>query len=107
MSRVLIECQYLPPIAWFAAVGRSRQIIIERHEHYEKQTYRKRCYINAAHGREAMVIPITGRHGKPRISEVRIDYSQRWLNNHWRTIQAAYGKAPFFEYFSPELHDEL
>lgn len=39
--------------------------------------------------------------------EVRIDHSQKWLDNHWRTIQSAYGKAPFFEYYAQDLHDIL
>jgi hypothetical protein len=38
-----------------------------------------------------------------RLSEVKIDYSIKWQNNHWRTIESAYRKAPFFEYYSDEL----
>jgi hypothetical protein len=26
------------------------------------------------------------------------------VNNHWRTIQSAYGKAPFFEHYGEDLH---
>ncbi|HYC87490.1 MAG TPA: WbqC family protein, partial [Chryseosolibacter sp.] len=35
--------------------------------------------------------------------DAEIDHSQKWLNNHWRTIQSAYGKAPFFEHYSDDL----
>jgi hypothetical protein len=38
---------------------------------------------------------------------VKIDYTQKWLNNHWRAIQSAYGKAAFFEYYADEFHDIL
>lgn len=107
MREVLIESQYLPPIAYFSAISLFEAIVIEKHEHYEKQTYRNRCYINTAQGRKVMIVPVTSKHGRPKTSEVRIDYSQKWLNNHWRALQTAYGKAPFFEYFGPELHDEL
>lgn len=41
------------------------------------------------------------------ITDVRIDYSQKWLNNHWRSIQSAYAKAPFFEYYADPLHNIL
>jgi hypothetical protein len=41
------------------------------------------------------------------ITDVRIDYSQKWLNAHWRTIQTGYGKAPFFEYYAPDLNEVL
>jgi hypothetical protein len=29
------------------------------------------------------------------------------VNNHWRTIQSAYGKAPFFEHYGEDLHTLL
>jgi len=103
----LIEVQYLPSVAYFAALGGAQEIVLEKHEHYEKQTYRNRCYINAVHGREALIVPLTAKHGKVIISEVRVDYSQKWLNNHWRTLQSAYGKAPFFEYYSHDLEQVL
>jgi hypothetical protein len=41
------------------------------------------------------------------MADVKIDYKQKWLNNHWRTIQTAYGNAPFFEYYAPELQHIL
>jgi hypothetical protein len=107
VSSALIEVQYLPPISYFSALHGCQEVIIEKHEHYEKQTYRNRCYINSAQGREILIVPVTAKHGKTSIGEVRIDYSQKWLNNHWRTIQTAYGKAPFFEYYAEDLHDIL
>ena len=51
-----------------------------------------------------LVIPVTDKHGKVQVNKVRPDYSQKWLNNHWRTIRSAYGKAPYFEYYADELH---
>jgi hypothetical protein len=53
-----------------------------------------------------LTVPVMA-HGKIVMHEVRIDYSQKWLNNHWRTIQSAYGKAPFFEYYADDLHRVL
>jgi hypothetical protein len=41
------------------------------------------------------------------MKDVRIDHGQKWLNNHWRTIQSAYGKAPFFEFYQDDLHEIL
>ncbi len=106
MNTVLTDLPYLPPVAWFSAVCGRDEIRIEKFSHYEKQTYRNRCYINTSGGRQALIVPVT-RHGKPAMSEVKVDYSQKWLNNHWRTMQTAYGKSPFFEHFGPELHDQL
>lgn len=107
MNRLLIESQYLPPLAYFALLSTATELIVEKYEHYEKQSYRNRCYINTSLGIQPLIVPLTEKHGKAIISEVRIDYSQKWLNNHWRAIQSAYGKAPFFEYYSDDLHDAL
>jgi len=104
---VLIEAHYLPSIAYFAALHQASEIVLEKHEHYVKQSYRNRCYIVSASGKETLIVPLTSKHGKVSISEVRIDYSQKWLNNHWRTIRSAYGKAPFFEHYADKLERHL
>ena len=50
-----------------------------------------------------IIVPLTAKHGKTPISDVQIDYSQKWQNNHWRTIETAYRKAPYFEYYADDL----
>ena len=103
----LIELHYLPCITYFSAVSRADEIILERHENYIKQSYRNRCYINTAGGITSLTVPVIQDQGKTLITDVKIDHAQKWLNNHWRTILSAYGKAPFFEYYSDDLHDIL
>ena len=107
METALIELHYLPCIAYFSSLVSCNQIVVEKYEHYEKQSFRNRCYLKGPHRVEILVVPVTGKRGKPYTSEVRIDYSQKWLNNHWRTIRTGYGNAPFFEYYGPDLHDIL
>lgn len=107
MKTVLIELHYLPSIAYFSALVGCEEIVVEKCEHYEKQSFRNRCYIRGPHQVETLVIPVTGKRGKPLVTEVRIDYGQKWLNSHWRTLQTGYGKAPFFEYYGPDLHEIL
>jgi hypothetical protein len=107
LRTAIIELHYLPCIAYFSALASFERIVVEKYEHYEKQTYRNRCYIKGPHQVEALTIPVTGKHQKPLVRDVRVDYSQKWLNNHLRTIQTGYGKAPYFEYFIQDLHDIL
>jgi len=103
----LIETHYLPSIAYFSAISGADEIFLERWEHYIKQTYRNRCRINSANGEIQLVVPVTSKHGKTLIKDVRLDYTQKWVNNHWRTFQSAYGNAPFFDHYAPDLHDIL
>ena len=72
-----------------------------------KQTFRNRCRINTSNGEKHLIIPVISSRQERRIIEVRLDFTQKWLNNHWRTIQSAYGKAPFFDHYSDDLHQIL
>lgn len=103
----LIELHYLPSIPYFSLLQRAQKIIVEKHEHFFKQSFRNRCHILTAQRVERLVIPLTSKHGKVLITDIRIDYSQKWLNNHWRTIESAYRSAPFFEYYADDLKRTL
>lgn len=112
MKACLAELHYLPCVQYFSVLTAFDTLIVEKHEYFVKQSYRNRCYINTAQGAQALIIPLTGKHssfqgsqGKTLITDVRIDYSQKWLNNHWRALQSAYANAPFFEYYADALHD--
>jgi len=69
-------------------------------EHYSKGSFRNRCVIAMAGGLQSLSIPLVkGKNQQTDIREVRIDYSQNWQQLHWRTVQTAYGSAPFFDYY--------
>ena len=103
MKSLLIDLHYLPSLEYFCVLQQYDTIQLEKHEHYVKQSYRNRCYINTAQGPEMLVVPLTDKHGKVPIKDVRIDYSSRWQTNQWRTIESAYRKAPYFEFYSEEI----
>ena len=103
----LIELHYLPSLEYFCAFRHFDAIELEKWEHYVKQSYRNRCYIKTAQGVEMLIVPLTAKHGKTLTKDVRIDYSKKWQNNHWRTIESAYRKAPYFEYYSDDLRTIL
>jgi hypothetical protein len=99
----IIDLQYLPQPAYFALLLTEPKLEIDRYEHYIKQTFRNRCRIMTANGRDELSIPVLDGRKKICIKDIRIDHSQKWLNRNWRAIQSAYGKAPFFEYYAEDL----
>ncbi len=103
MGAVLIESHFLPSLEYFCAIWPFDTIILERHEHYVKQSYRNRCYVMTSHGRERLTIPVT-HHGKSAVTTVEIDYTVRWQNTFWRTLTSAYAHAPYFLHYADELH---
>ena len=103
----LIELHFLPSLEYFCALQKFDQIVLEKHEHYVKQSYRNRYYINTSQGVGMLTIPLTEKRGKVSIKDVRIDYSSKWQNNQWRTLQSAYKNAPFFEHYEEDLHNQI
>ncbi|MHC2991276.1 WbqC-like family protein [Pontibacter sp. HJ8] len=104
---LLTEILYNPPIQYFAQVLRADRILVEQHENYVKQSYRNRCHVLTAQGAVPLSIPVLRGNSKDktRITDIEIDYSQKWYNVHWRTIQAAYGRAPYFEFYSDYIRE--
>lgn len=98
---ILIELQYLPPLEYFAALMQAERVILEGDEHFMKQTYRNRCYIQNASGKLMLTIPVVRGRSKTKIRELRLDNRQPWARNHWRAIRSSYGNAPFFAYYAP------
>lgn len=104
---LLIDLHYLPSLEYFAVLKNFNRIELEQHEHYVKQSYRNRCFINTSQGVQMLVVPVTEKSGKTIIKDVRLDNSLRWKNNHWRTIESAYRKAPYYEHYADDLNKIL
>lgn len=100
---VLIELQMLPPPAYFCALAQGTSCLLEAHEHYQKQTHRNRYTINTARGPLRLTVPVLLPATPAPIRAVRTEAGNRWRNQHWRTLEAAYRKAPFFEYYADDL----
>jgi hypothetical protein len=97
---LLIDLQYLPCLDYFVQLVHHDTIYLEACENFQKQSYRNRCLILTANKIDLLSVPVLNSNSKTLIREVEIDYTQPWQKVHWRAIQSAYGKAPYFEYFS-------
>ena len=42
---------------------------------------------------------------KQPVHTIEIDYSQKWVNLHLRSLQTNYGKAPYFTYYFDDIAD--
>ena len=100
----ILSTAYLPNILYFTKLLAGEPVLIEAHEHYVKQTYRNRCEIYGANGRQSLSIPtkrVEGCHTP--IAAVEVDYATAWQNNRWRSIKSAYGSAAFFDFVADVL----
>ena len=114
MNSILIEAQFFPPIEYLARCVQSESVIIEAHEHFQKGSYRNRCHIAGANGLQVLSVPL--RRNKDikndiedikndirSIKSIKIAYDVDWQKQHWRTLQTAYGSAPFWDFYAPIL----
>ena len=105
--KAIIELHYMPSTVFLAVWQHFDQVIIESKEKFKKQTFRNRCRILTANKIESLIVPVQKASNNIPIQEIRIDYNQNWVHTHWKSIQSAYGNAPFFEHYGQELNDIL
>ena len=100
----LLSTAYFAPIQYYSKLLRYEQIIVERHENYCKQSYRNRCTIYTAGGLLDLVVPVmkSGELKMP-IAEVEISYDTLWQKLHFKAIESAYRRSPFYEYYIDDL----
>lgn len=101
---MILPLYYLPNLQYMSKFLIEDNILLEKHEHYNKGSFRNRLQIGTSLGPLLLNIPLhKGKHEQLPITEVRIDNSQVWQRTHWRSIKTAYAKAPYWEYYSDTL----
>lgn len=105
MNTAVIELPYLPNVIWFRNFLKHENISIEQQENFVKSTFRNRCEIAGANGRQKLSIPIVGGRDHHQLyKNVRIDNSVPWQKVHWQSIRSAYGNSPFFEFYNERFY---
>ncbi len=103
-SVVLLPSTYLGPVAHYARLLRYPQAVVERCDHYGKQTYRNRCLIAGPSGVQALTIPVEKAEvPKCAMHDVRISDHGNWRHLHWNALESAYRHTPFFDYYADDF----
>tara|TARA_B110000967_G_C18691454_1_gene463228 strand:- start:72 stop:686 length:615 start_codon:yes stop_codon:yes gene_type:complete len=93
-----------PTIASYIVIAQAERLVFEVNDSYQKQTYRNRCYIYGANGKLGLYIPVQySQKNRQNTSEILIDNSSNWQSTHWKSLESAYKKSPYFEYYQDEL----
>ena len=104
LRTVLLTTAYLAPVEYYLQMCSHPQVIIEAHCNYIKQTYRNRCVIAMATGRQTLSIPIVKPASvKCPTKDIRIAEHGNWRHLHWNAIVSAYNSTPFFEYYEDDF----
>lgn len=100
----LLTTSYFPPIQYYSKIVNDSNILIEQYENYGKQSYRNRCDIYAANGKLTLSVPvIKGARRKILTKDIQIEYIENWQKIHFKSIESAYRKSPFYEYYIDDI----
>ena len=101
---VYLSTAYLAPVQYYCKLLAYPRVVLEVHDHYQKQTYRNRCVIAAPDGPLALTVPIV-KPASPKspMRDIRISDHGNWRHLHWNALQSAYNHTPFFEYYKDDF----
>lgn len=104
-SSAIFPLFYLPPVSYFSALkDHDFDFLIEREEHFPKQTYRNRARIYSPNGPLDLFIPVVkGSKFHTKIKDVKISYDFKWQRLHWLSLESCYRNSAYFEYYEDEL----
>ncbi|HFS67413.1 MAG TPA: hypothetical protein ENK67_04300 [Flavobacteriia bacterium] len=94
---------YFPSILQYAMMLQKNPVLFEVNDHFQKQTYRNRCYIYGANGKQLLNVPITKKSGKQVSKDVLVNYDENWQKEHVKSLISAYKSSPFFEFYIDDL----
>ncbi len=105
---VILPLSIIPPVPYFTAALSGHPVQIDLGEHYQHQTIRNRYHILGPNGVVALTVNVKSQHGiKTPSAQVEIDYQKAWQRSHIRTLQAAYGSAPFYAHYMGHIIEIL
>jgi hypothetical protein len=98
----IVQSCYVPWKGFFDLIGQCDEYVILDSVQYVKRHWHNRNRIKTANGVEWLTIPVSskGRFEQP-IDEVTIE--KPWAEKHWRALELAYKRAPFFEQYAPAV----
>ncbi len=100
---LILHPTYFSPIAHYIALANNTNLIFEVQDNYQKQTYRTRCSIYGANGKQMLTVPIQHPVQRKLTKDIQIDDSFAWQKQHIKSLQSAYRSSPFFEYYEDDI----
>ncbi|SHE61596.1 WbqC family protein [Pedobacter caeni] len=104
-SLAIFPLFYLPPISYFKELKRfGNEFLLEKEEHFPKQTFRNRATIYSPNGSLDLIVPvIRGSKIHTKIKDVRISNDFNWQRLHWKSLESCYRNSAYFEYYEDEF----
>ncbi|WP_342333288.1 WbqC family protein [Pedobacter sp. FW305-3-2-15-E-R2A2] len=104
-SLAIFPLFYLPPVSYFKELKHSgNEFLLEKEEHFPKQTFRNRATIYSPNGSLDLIVPvIRGEKVHTKIKDVKISNDFNWQRLHWKSLESCYRNSAYFEYYEDEF----
>lgn len=104
-SSAIFPLFYLPPVSYFKELKRfGNEFLLEKEEHFPKQTFRNRATIYSPNGSLDLIVPvIRGAKVHTKIKDVKISNDFNWQRLHWKSLESCYRNSAYFEYYEDEF----
>lgn len=103
-KKLLIELPYLGNLAFYSHLTKFDTLILEKHEFFQKSSFRNRCEISGPNGKLVLSVPIVGGKDKKQYyADTKISYDHHWQKDHWNSLCSSYRRSPYFEYYEDKF----
>jgi hypothetical protein len=104
MRAAIHQPQYLPWSGYFFKILRSDIFVIFDTVQYPRgKHFGNRNRIKTAQGAQWLTVPVRERSELLTYQDIPSDTKQRWTEKHWRAIELAYRRAPYFDMYAAAL----
>lgn len=94
---------YSGSIGYYQSLLAAETVQFELHENFVKQSQRNRLELVGPNGRQLLVIPTMKTGNRRKAGTVKISYAENWRKEHWKSLEAAYRRSPYFEFYEHEF----
>ncbi len=102
MKGTILQPTYLPWLGYFEMIASSDIFVVFDHVQFERKSWQQRNRIKTANGVVSLTVPVQKMPREAKISEMKIsDQDNNPLEKHFKTIELAYKKAPYFKEYKP------
>ncbi len=108
MNCVILQPSYIPWRGFFHQIHKADLFVFYDDVQYDKNGWRNRNRIKTSQGLQWLTIPVRTKgsvvEGIP-INRIEVSWDKPWNLHHWRAIQFAYRKTPFFDEYKDFFED--
>lgn len=106
MKAVILQPSYIPWRGYFHQIQKADVFVFYDDVQYDTRGWRHRNKVKTQTGTRWLSIPVHSQGVQTNntlINQITVVGEQKWQQKHWRTLEGAYHKAPFFDRYAEKL----